>query len=531
MNNVAKRVIFSKLMFWLLVAVTGLYYLFPNLFLLQTKNRFEMPRINLGIDLRGGTYITLEVDVDKVIEGKLKNEVKNIEKFLKSKKVKELPKIELINQSIIFTFKNAEQSKISYNILKDNSHLTFSKKDNTILAVMNTAEELRIRSDAVEQAIQVIRSRVDGFGVAGSVVQRHGDTKIVVQLPGVDDPQRVKDLITRRAHLEFKLIQQDALKKSDLEDRFEGEIPADLMVISGEQKDDIGDDETAGRWYIVSAFPDLTGDRIVDSGVGYDEYGRPHVSFTLDKEGAKTFRELTGNNIGRSLGIIIDNVVLSAPRIQSEIGASGQITGNYSLKDAQDLALVLKTGSFQAPVKYLEERRIGPSLGQDSINKGLMSCLIGLLLVFLFSLFVYRLHGLFAMLALVYNLFLILLFLSFFNATLTLPGIAGMALTIGMAIDASILIYEKMREELMAGAPYRKALNDGFKGAMAVILDSNITTFLSGLVLFYFGGPIIQGFAITIMLGIVATIIAGVYFLKSIFDFILDVFGVSKVNF
>lgn len=531
MNNVAKRVIFSKLMFWLVVAVIGLYYLFPNLFLWHTKHRFEMPRINLGIDLRGGTYITLDVDVDKVIEGRLKNDAKSIEKTLKAKKLRELPKIEVINQSIVSTFKSAEEAKIAYNILKESSHISSSLKEGVILSSMNKAEELRIRSEAVEQAIQVIRSRVDAFGVSGSVVQRHGDTKIVVQLPGVDDPQRVKDLITRRAHLEFKLIQQDALKKSELEDRFEGEIPADLMVIPGEHKDDIGDDETAGRYYIVSAFPDLTGDHIVDSGVGYDEYGRSHVSFSLDKEGAKTFRELTGGNIGRNLGIIIDNVVLSAPRIQSEIGATGQITGNYSLKEAQDLALVLKTGSFQAPVKYLEERRIGPSLGQDSINRGLMSCLIGLFLVFLFSLFFYKLHGLFAMFALVYNLFLIMLFLSFFNATLTLPGIAGMALTIGMAIDASILIYEKMREELLGGAPYRKALNDGFKGAMAVILDSNITTFLTGLVLFYFGGPIVQGFAITIMLGIIATIISGVYFLKSIFDFILDVFGVSKINF
>ena len=200
-------------------------------------------------------------------------------------------------------------------------------------------------------------------------------------------------------------------------------------------------------------------------------------------------------------------------------------------KSASDLSLVLRTGSFQAPVSYQEERRIGPSLGQDSITRGLQSCLIGLLLVLIFSLLFYRIAGLFAVIALLYNLFLIVLFLSAFDATLTLPGIAGMALTIGMAIDASILIYEKIREELAEGNPLRKALNDGFNGAMVVILDSNITTFLTGLVLFYFGGPSIQGFATTLMAGIVATIFAGVYFLRSVFEFALDHTPLKRIKF
>ena len=533
MSTSVSRIFFSRFMLWIYVAIAGGYYLLPNLFDPASKNRFALSRLNLGIDLRGGTYITLGVDLDTVVRNRMGTENRSVDKLFADKALKEKPSArDITATAITYNFSDDVAAKRAASLITEElTHLSVSRSDSRVIVSLSAVEINRLRTDSVDQAISVIRNRVDGFGVSGAMVQQHGSKQIVVQLPGVDDPERVKNLITKQAHLEFRIVQQTGASRDALLDKFDGDLPPDLAIIPGEQNRDLADDETMGSYYLTSAFPDLTGERISDSGLGYDDFGRPHVTFTLDREGASTFRELTGSNIGRSLGIVLDGVMVSAPTIQSQIGAKGQISGNYTVKTASDLALVLRTGSFQAPVTYQEERRIGPSLGQDSITRGLQSCLIGLLLVLIFSLLFYRIAGLFAVIALLYNLFLIVLFLSAFDATLTLPGIAGMALTIGMAIDASILIYERIREELAEGNPLRKALNDGFNGAMVVILDSNITTFLTGLVLFYFGGPSIQGFATTLMAGIVATIFAGVYFLRAIFEFALDHTPLKKVKF
>ena len=473
------------------------------------------------------------MDLDAVAKTRLASENRSVEKLFSDKNLSEKPsKHDISVADVSYTFSDDIAAKRAASVVTEElKHLSVDRRDNVVVVSLPAVEFSRLRTDAVDQAINVIRNRVDGFGVSGAMVAQHGSKQIVVQLPGVDDPERVKNLITKQAHLEFRLVQEESGSRQSLLDKYDGDLPADLAIIPGEQRYDLADDETAGSFYLTSAFPDVTGDHITDSGLGYSDFGEPHVTFKLDREGATTFRELTGSNIGRRLGIVLDGVMVSAPNIQGQIGASGQITGRYTVKTASDLALVLRTGSFQAPVTYQEERRIGPSLGQDSITNGLRSCLIGLMLVLLFSLLIYRIAGLFAVIALLYNLFLIVLFLSVFGATLTLPGIAGMALTIGMAIDASILIYERVREELAEGNPIRKALNDGFNGAMVVILDSNITTFLTGLVLFYYGGPSIQGFATTLMVGIVATILAGVYFLRAVFDFALDHTPIKRIKF
>ncbi|MCK4265309.1 protein translocase subunit SecD [Candidatus Babeliales bacterium] len=521
----AKKFFLSKFMLWFVVVLGGSYYLLPNLFVPSAKNRFALSKVKLGIDLRGGTYITLGVEIEKAIENRLAGESKNLDAIFKEANYRPSKKeIDKKNLAIVMNFKDSEDAKRAYNLVrKESSLLRPNIKGTSVVAPLTPAEETRLRNDSVEQAVQVISNRINNMGVEGPIVQRHGSSQIVVQIPGVDDPERIKNLITKRAHLEFKVIQDVGSKESIL-DKFDGDLPSDKMLLAGERASEYEDDETEGRWYLVSAFPDLTGDHIEESKVIYDEFGRPEVGFRLDRSGGRIFKDLTRNNIGRQIGIIIDNVVYSAPEVNTEVGREGSIRlgRTAGFETAKDLAIVLKTGAFQAPVKYQEERRIGPSLGQDSINRGLISCLIGLSLVFIFSLFYYKVAGLFAMLALLFNLFIILLFLSYFGATLTLSGIAGMTLTIGMAIDASILIYEKIKEELVEGVAFRSAVDRGFKGAMSVILDSNITTFLTGLILFYFGGPSIRGFAVTLMLGIVATIISGIYFLKSLFDFVLD---------
>lgn len=540
MNNRVVNLFASKLMVWVAVLFIGSYFLFsidykklekkgPSSGFTNVVKKYlgaiTMPRLKLGIDLQGGTYLVLGVEVDKAIENRLGSEKKSLNDLFKKTGLKIFPKkMDVIKTSMNISFDNEDAARTCYNLIRaEVPSLRVVLKNGEIVCALTPVEEQRIRTGAVEQAVSVLSNRLSGFGVEGIMVQQYGEKQIVVQMPGVDDPDRIKDVITKTALLEFKIVEKEATNKDELLDEYDGELPADKAIVSGKHnRKSYDDEEDSGRWYLVSAFPDLTGDHIVDAKLSFDEFNRVEVAFQLDAAGGREFRELTGNNIGRSLGIIIDDVMFSSPNIQTAIGGSGRITGISSQQEAKDLALVLRSGALLAPLKFEQENRVGASLGQDSIHKGLISCLVALLLLLVFSTLYYKVAGVFAILALFFNLFLVLLFLSYFEATLTLPGIAGMVLTIGMAIDASILIYERMKEELAKGATYRKALNDGFNGAMVVILDSNITTFLTGIVLFKFGGPAIRGFAVTLMVGIIATVLAGVYFLKSVFDFVLD---------
>ncbi|MBD3272958.1 protein translocase subunit SecD [Candidatus Dependentiae bacterium] len=534
------KIIFSKFIFWLLIAFIGGYFLFSidtkrvdrieketgkKLgFVQKVMNSIRMPRLKLGIDLQGGTYLVLGVEVDKAIKSKLLLESKNLEQLFKLKKLKNRPiKKEVQKSQLVLSFDDEQDAKICFNLIKKEvPSLKSEVKGTEVISGLTSAEEKRIRMGSVEQAVNVLSNRLSGFGVEGIVVQQHGEKQIVVQLPGVDDPERVKSVITKTAKLDFKIVEKVARSKQELLDDFDGELPSDKVIVMGKKRSGEFGEEESGSAYLVSAYPDLTGEHITDARISYDNYNRVAVSFKLDGAGARQFKELTGNNIGKSLAIIIDNVVYSAPTIQSAIGSQGQITGNFSAEEAKDLALVLRSGALLAPIKFEQETRVGATLGQDSIRKGLLACVVALALLFFFSLIYYRVAGFFAILALIFNLFLVLLFLSYFESALTLPGIAGMVLTIGMAVDASILIYERIKEELKTGTTFRKALNDGFKNAMVVILDSNITTFLTGFILFKFGGPAIKGFAVTLMIGIIATVLSGVYFLKSIFEFVLN---------
>jgi len=494
-----------------------------------------MPRLNLGIDLKGGTYLVLGVDVEKAVENKLVVDSKSIDDLFKEKRIAKLPEKKFVkNGSIVMDFDDPEHAKVAYNLIAaEMPSLKLTRSGGRVQASLSSSERRRIQVGSVEQAVNVLSTRLGEFGVEGISVQKHGQRQIVVQIPGVSDPERVKNLITKTAHLEFKIVEKQASSKQELLDDFDGDLPPDKMIVPGKRrKHDFGDldDEEGRNWYLVSAYPALTGEHLVDARMGYDERNSVVVNFALDNPGAKKFRKLTSNNIGKPLAVIIDDVVVSVASIGEAIGARGRISGIGSVERVKDLALVLRSGSLSAPLRFEQENRVGATLGQDSIRRGIVSCLVALLLLLLFSIFYYKSSGVFAIFALVYNLFLVLLFLSYFRATLTLPGIAGMVLTIGMAIDASILIYERIKEELRKGSPYKKAVKDGFSGAMAVIIDSNITTFLTGLVLFKFGGPAIKGFAVTLMVGIIATILAGVFFLRSIFDFATNSLGLKRIR-
>lgn len=543
------RAIISPFMLWVAIIVAGSYYMFsfdakilkepsaPGLMGTVKKyyNALKLTYIKKGIDLAGGTYLVLGVELDKAVENRLNIESRSLDQLFKTRELKVLPKSKIVKAGVLtLAFDTDEAAKTCYNMLVETKAASLQPKlvDNEIQATLTSELEHRLRAGAVDQAVSVLSNRLDSTGVAGMVVTQHGDHQVVVQMPGVSDPDRIKSLISRAAHLEFKIVEKTAGTRDALLEAYDGELPSDKVIVPGKSEIDENGLEEANRYYLVSAFPDMTGDRMVDAYVTRDEYGKPIVAFKLDGVGAREFGELTSNNVGRQIGIIMDDVMVSAPNINTPItGGSGTIIGGFTQKEALDLSIVLKSGSLIAPLKFEQESRVGASLGQDSIYKGLMSCLIAMLLLFLFSFFYYKIPGLLAVIALLLNFFLVLLFLSYFNGTLSLSGIAGMVLSVGMAIDASILIYEKTKDELAAGATLRKAVNDGFNGVLAVILDSNITTFLTGLVLFYWGGPAVRNFATTLMLGIVATLLSGILFLKAMFQFVFDVFEVKSMKF
>ncbi len=543
------KMLTTPLMAWVAVIVIGSYFMVSfdqktikesahQTGILSTVktyyNALRLTYVKKGIDLAGGTYLVLSVEIDKAIESRLGLESRSFDQFLKSNNIREFPtQKEVKGKELKLSFKTEEGARACMGIVQDKkAGLLHAKRLESEVTITLAGEvEQNIRTGAVEQALNVLTNRLGGYGVEGIIVQQHGDHQIVVQMPGIDDPDHVKAVITKTAHLEFKIIEDSAVSRDALLDKFDGDLPSDKIILTG--KTDIVDGrEVAARYYLASAFADMTGDHIVSAEVGRDEYNKPQVNFKLDSIGNREFAELTGNNIGRNLGIIIDDVVFSAPVIQSEIsGGSGRISNIEGQREAFDLSVVLRSGSLLAPLKFEQESRVGASLGQDAIQAGVMSCLVAMFLLFLFGLIYYRIPGLFAVLALGVNFFLIMLFMSYFKATLTMPGIAGMVLSIGMAIDASILIYEHIKEELANGLPLRKSIANGFNGVMAVIIDSNLTTLITGIVLYQFGGPAIRGFAVTIIAGIIATLLAGIFFLKALFYFTTDVLNVTKMKF
>lgn len=549
-QNAFTRAIFSPFMAWVVAIVVACYFIFTfdqkvlkeqpaepgTLGLVKHYgSALKLAYVKKGIDLAGGTYLVIGVEVEKALENRLNAESRSLDQLFKAKELKVLPKTKAVVSNVLtLTFDDEAAARSCFNLIQDAKAMVLKVKlaENVITAVLAQELENRVRAGAVEQAVNVLSTRLIGTGLEGMVVQQHGDRQVIVQLPGLDDPDRVKNLILRTALLEFKLVEKSAGTRENLLDAFDGELPSDKMIVPAQPGFDDEGTEEAGHWYLVSAFPDVTGERIVDARVSRDEFNKVCVHFRLDGVGAREFAELTSNNEGRQLGIVMDNRMISAPYIKTAItGGSGIITNIHSQKEALDLSIVLKSGSLSAPLKFEQENRVGASLGRDSIHKGTMACVIALLLLFIFSLLYYKIPGLFAIIALLCNMLIVFSLLSYFKATLSLSGIAGMILSIGVGIDASILIYERTKESLRAGIPLRKAVSDGFAGALSVILDSNITAFLTGIILFQFGGPAVRNFATTWMLGIIATVLAGIVFLRALFNFVLDVFNVKSMRF
>jgi len=502
---------------WLRIVVV-LAVIVASVILVSPRDWRGQPRqpINLGLDLQGGIHLVLGVDLDKGIENVLDRMAGDLRTALQRKGIG----AQVTRQGragLTVQLASAQAFPDAQRALADFTEFDTRAQDAAAGRIELALKEKVItdrRNSFVDQGLKVIRNRVDQFGVAEPTIQKQGDNRILVQLPGVQDPARAKALIGKTAVLEFKLV-DDQVDPT----RSEG-VPAGTEVLYGRRVDTRTKTETRVP-YAVRKETLLTGDLISDASVRVSDVGEPYVSVTFDSVGARLFGEVTEKNVGKSLAIVLDGNVHSAPVIRERIpSGQAQISGGFTFEEASDLAIVLRTGALQAPVQVLEERTVGPSLGADSIRKGVISTLAGALAVFLFMVIYYRLSGAIADLALVLNLLILLAAMAWFQATLTLPGIAGIVLTIGMAVDTNILIFERIREEFRLGKTVRAAIDAGFRRAFTTVIDTHVTVVVSGAILYQFGTGPVKGFAVSLMIGIVASLFTAVFFTRVVFDLI-----------
>jgi len=490
-------------------------------------------KVKLGLDLQGGMHLILEVQAEKAVESYMERTKNDVESYLKSKKILV---VSTQRKGLAIQIKYVEPEKKNESV----SSLLSSRYPE--LKIVKTAHEAghgilvlelsqkrkeAMERAAVDQALETIRNRIDQFGVTEPDISRQGKDRILVQLPGVKDPQRAIELIGKTALLEFKLVDDE----HSLEDALKGNIPpGDEILYQRIVDPDTG--AVTRKPYLIKKKTLLTGDVLKDAQVRINtQYGEPYVSITFDSRGAEIFEKITGENVKKRLAIILDNNVYSAPVIQERIaGGRAQITGRFTTQEAHDLAIVLRAGALPAPVKILEKRTVGPTLGQDSIRRGITSVIIGGLLVVVFMIFYYKLSGIVADLALSLNVIFIFAVLAAFRATLTLPGIAGIVLTIGMAVDANVLIFERIREELRLGKTPRAAMEAGFAKAFITILDANVTTLIAAIVLFQFGTGPIKGFAVTLSIGIISSMFTAIVVSRTIFDFAFEKRRIRKIS-
>ncbi|MEI9478226.1 MAG: protein translocase subunit SecD, partial [Deltaproteobacteria bacterium] len=396
-----------------------------------------------------------------------------------------------------------------------------------MVLILDSAQAEQIKKNAIDQALETIRNRIDQFGVAEPEITRQGTDEILIQLPGIKDPDRAVNLIGKTALLEFKILDEEG----NLDEALKGNVPeGDIILYQRSADPQTGAVKKVP--YLLKEKTLMTGDVLKDARVSLDsQFNEPYVALEFDDIGAKLFEQMTSQNVKKRLAIILDNNVYSAPVIQEKIaGGRAQITGRFDMKEAGDLAIVLRAGALPAPVKILEQRTVGPSLGQDSIHQGIVSILISAALIVLFMIFYYRASGVIADMALVLNIILTLATLALFRATLTLPGIAGLVLSVGMAVDANILIHERSKEELRWGKTIRAAIDQGYHRAFVTIIDSNLTTLIAGVILYQFGTGPVKGFAVTLCIGILANIFTAVYITRVIFDFVTLKVGVKRLS-
>jgi preprotein translocase subunit SecD len=481
--------------------------------------------INYGLDLSGGIHLVLQVQTDDAIKAELDDAAVRLNAQAAEKGITlGAATVEVDN----LRFRVEVPTELDRGELRDIAESYLPEYNLNVGATewgfaFEANLERTIRDLAVRQALETIRNRVDQFGVAEPVIQRQGleSDRILIQLPGVDDPARVKEIISNTAFLEWKeVLAGPAPDRESLLAGMGGVMPPDAEVLAGD-REDIGGEVIGRQYYLVRKAAIVSGRELRNARRGQGQFGEPVVNFYLVPAAGEKFGEFTAAHIGDPAAIVLDNKVISAPVIRSRIRDEGYIEGDFDIETADDLALKLRAGALPASIIYLEERTVGPSLGRDSIVRGVRSMVSGLALVLLFMLIYYKLSGLNANVALVLNIIILMGAMAYFSATLTLPGIAGVILTIGMAVDANVLIFERIREELRLGKTPRSAVDTGFSRAFGTILDANLTTLIAALFLFQFGTGPIKGFAVTLSIGIMASVFTAVFVSRTIYMLVL----------
>ena len=489
----------SKFKAYLVMAVCllGFYLASPNV--IPANKLIPSKTVNLGLDLRGGSHLLFEVETGGVIEERLDSLVDTIRLDLRKADIERIgPKVKgnAIEVKIV-NFKDIVEAKKILSNIEDGLEISITNDTELSLAYSEIAVE-RIKEDAVSRSIETIRRRIDETGTREPTIQKQGTDRILIQLPGVDDPTRVKNLIGKTAKLTFHMVQPGndvagAKKK----------LPIGTKILPDNNPE-------VKREYVIKKRVRLSGDNLLNAAVTMQQ-GRPAVSFKFDRTGAKKFGIITKENVGKPFAIVLDGKVISAPNINEPIlGGSGVISGSFTVQEATDLALLLRAGALPAPMTVLEERTVGPSLGADSVRAGKIASLIGLFAVVIFMIAVYRRFGVFASIALLINVVLIFAVLSLLQATLTLPGIAGIVLTIGMAVDANVLIFERIKEEFRNGRTVLASVDSGYRRALSTIIDSNLTTLIAAMFLFAVGTGPIKGFAVTLSIGIMTSMFSAI---------------------
>ncbi len=495
---------FSKLRIIFIILLSSFFILVASSNFFKFENDFLNKKINLGLDLQGGSYLLLEIDNNPVIEQKLQNLTITLRSYFKEKNIR-LGNISLSDQVLSFTVKSSDQQKV-LEIFRDEkseinpyyprfkSHELEINEENNILKVSYSRQGLiELKTSSQDQALEIVRRRIDEIGTNEPNILKRGNDRILVELPGLDDPMRIKSLLGKTANLTFRFVTNN-----------------DQESFGTEKLSYEDDSEEA----LVSKRIILSGDNLLDAQPRMDsETNETVVTFTLDRVGAKRFGKATSTGIGKQLAIVLDGKIISAPVIRDTIASgSGQISGGFTFQSATDLALLLRSGALPAPLNIIEERTVGPDLGKDSINAGMIALAIGFVLVVLFIFIKYKVFGLITNITLIINLFLLIGILTIFEATLTLPGIAGIILTVGMAVDANVLIFERIKEELRKEKNNLIAFDSGYTKSRTAILDANITTLLAAIILFFMGSGPIKGFSLTLGIGIFTTLFS-VYFI------------------
>jgi protein-export membrane protein SecD len=499
---------FSKLRILSVTLFSLLFILIASSNLFKVDDSFFDKKINLGLDLQGGSYLLLEIDNSPVIEQKLQNLTTSIKNYFKDKDIR-INNIKIKDQNIFFNVDDQSKKLVVDTFYDEDSDINpyYPRFKSHQLVLVETELNFKVsfskqglialKTSSQDQAIEIVRRRIDEVGTNEPNILKRGNNRILVELPGLDDPMRVKSLLGKTANLTFRFVTNNendnfGVEKLKYEDGIEEAIVSRRIIISGDN--------------LLDAQPQMD-----------TQNNQTIVSFSLDRVGAKRFGRATSTGIGKQLAIVLDGKIISAPVIRDTIASgSGQISGGFTFQSATDLALLLRSGALPAPLNIIEERTVGPDLGQDSINSGMIALAIGFLLVIIFMFVKYKVFGLITNVTLIINLFILLGILTLFEATLTLPGIAGIILTVGMAVDANVLIFERIKEELKDEKNNIVAFDSGYTKSRTAIIDANITTLLAAVILFFMGSGPVKGFSVTLGVGIFTTMFS-VYFIARLF--------------